>query len=234
MTDFAAPLVVLHGALQSKAALEPLRAALGSEVDVIALDLVGHGGRYVPDVLGTNDLARDVLAQLDEAGVRSAHFYGYSLGGYVALFLARHAPDRVRSVFAHATKLAWTPAVAEREAAALDPDVVASRAPKFAAALERTHAPQDWRRLATRFAELMRRLGERPDLTPDDMKAISCPVLLAVGDRDVLVTLDETAEAARTAPAGRLSVMPNVPHAFGAKVAPRVAFEWTSFLAEVR
>ncbi|PYE54760.1 alpha/beta fold hydrolase [Deinococcus yavapaiensis] len=233
MADSAAPLVVLHGALQSRAALAPLLAVLEGRADAIDLTLAGHGGRDIPDELTTSGLARDVLEQLDAASVRNAHFYGYSLGGYVALYLARHFPDRVRSVFAHATKLAWTPDVAEREAASLDPDALTARAPKFAAALERTHAPRDWRVLSAKFAALMRRLGEQPDLTHEDFGAMSCPVLFAVGDRDALVSIAETIDAYRAVSAGRLSVMPGVPHALSASLAPRVAFELEQFLREV-
>jgi pimeloyl-ACP methyl ester carboxylesterase len=41
---------------------------------------------------------RDALAVLDATGVERAHFFGYSLGGWVGYGLVRHAPQRLRSL----------------------------------------------------------------------------------------------------------------------------------------
>jgi 3-oxoadipate enol-lactonase len=66
---------------------------------VIAYDARGHGfsqptaGDYTIEQLG-----RDALAILDDAGVESAHVCGISLGGLTAMWLGVHAPRRVKSL----------------------------------------------------------------------------------------------------------------------------------------
>jgi 3-oxoadipate enol-lactonase len=66
---------------------------------VITYDARGHGfsqvtaGDYTIEQLG-----RDVLAILDDAGVESAHVCGISLGGLTAMRLGVSAPRRVKSL----------------------------------------------------------------------------------------------------------------------------------------
>ena len=68
---------------------------------VIRCDTRGHGGSDAPAGDYTLDrLGHDALAVLDAAGAPRAHVCGVSLGGLTALWLARHAPERVDRVVA--------------------------------------------------------------------------------------------------------------------------------------
>lgn len=62
------------------------------------LVLVGNRGSGRSDLLagpfGVTDMAGDVVAVLDDAGVRRAHTMGVSLGGMVAQELAIDHPDQ--------------------------------------------------------------------------------------------------------------------------------------------
>jgi pimeloyl-ACP methyl ester carboxylesterase len=60
----------------------------------------------------------------------------------------------------------------------------------------------------------MTSLGEGPDLEAGTLASIRQPVRLMVGDRDTVVTIDETRDAARTIPNGQLAVLPATPHPF--------------------
>jgi len=62
------------------------------------------GTPFTPD-----ELADDVLAAMDAAGVQRAHLVGHSLGAYLALLLAARWPDRVRRVVAEAPTLYMDP-----------------------------------------------------------------------------------------------------------------------------
>jgi pimeloyl-ACP methyl ester carboxylesterase len=42
--------------------------------------------------------AKDVVAVLDDLGIQSAHYWGYSLGGRAGWCLAKYAPERVKSL----------------------------------------------------------------------------------------------------------------------------------------
>lgn len=66
---------------------------------VVRHDTRGHGGSPVPPgPYRIDDLGADALAVLDALGVEAAHVVGVSLGGMTGLWLAAHAPHRVRTL----------------------------------------------------------------------------------------------------------------------------------------
>src|SRR5262245_1434341 len=134
--------ILLHGALGDASQLAPLAERLASVGGraVTVLELPGHGTTPLTDgSFGIEAFAHAVVDALDESGIADADFFGYSMGGYVALYLAATAPTRVRRVATLATKLAWTPEVAARESSLLDAATIRAKVPKFAAALEQRH-----------------------------------------------------------------------------------------------
>lgn len=95
------PLVLLHGGGMSWRAWRPVLPALTDHFDVFAPTMAGHrGGPVLPDgeVFNPLLLADYVERDLDAEGIETAHLVGNSLGGWVALELARRG--RARSVVA--------------------------------------------------------------------------------------------------------------------------------------
>ncbi|MGH2782135.1 MAG: alpha/beta fold hydrolase [Thermoleophilaceae bacterium] len=86
------PLVLIHPLGGELVVWEPVLGRLASEREVIAVDLPGFGGSP-PLVNGApatpQVLARAVASFLDEIGIGRAHVAGNSLGGWVALELAK-------------------------------------------------------------------------------------------------------------------------------------------------
>lgn len=227
------PTILLHGALGDARQLAPLAERLASAGgNAIVLELPAHGTTpLAPWPFRVEAFTEFVLAELDRRGIAQADVFGYSMGGYVALHLASAAPSRVRRVATLATKLAWSPSVAERETAMLDPVTIRAKVPKFAAALEQRHTAAGWEALLAHTGGLLRALGERPLLTPAVFKAIAQPVRIAVGDRDTTVTIDECVEAVRTLGHGELEVHPGTPHPFEKAPLERVARSVVEFFA---
>ena len=97
-----APALLLLNALGTTTDLWAAQAPLLSRVlRVIRCDTRGHGASGAPAGDYTLDrLGHDALAILDAAGAPRAHVCGLSLGGLEALWLARHAPERVDRVVA--------------------------------------------------------------------------------------------------------------------------------------
>ena len=58
----------------------------------------------------------------------------------------------------------------------------------------------------------MLNLGENPILKPSDFEDITIPVLLSVGDKDVMVTIEETTNVFRKFSNAQLYIMPNTIH----------------------
>src|SRR5690606_9297260 len=109
--------------------------------------------------------AENVLQLLDEGEVERIDIFGYSMGGYVALYLASIAPERVRSVATLATKFNWTPESAAREAAMFDLDAMAEKVPAFVSHLEAVHSGTGWKNVVERTRELLLSLGDDPVVT---------------------------------------------------------------------
>ena len=225
-------LVLLHGALGDTQQLAPLADRVGGDRRVAVIELPGHGATDLHgDRFGIEAFAEAVLREMTARDIHRADFFGYSMGGYVALHLAAVAPDRVTRVATLATKLAWTPEGAARETAMLDAATISAKVPKFAAALEARHTALGWKTLLGRTADLMRELGSRPVVTADVLATITQPVRIAVGDRDTTVTLDECAVAARQLPNGELEVHPRTPHPFEKSPVDRIASSLLQFFA---
>ncbi len=228
------PVVLLHGALGSEADLAPLQQALGTLVPVIALNLSGHGGRPLPTRLSMVEWAADVLTQLDTLGVRRAAFAGYSLGGYLALYLARHHPERVVGVMTLATKVVFDERTGRTLAHLADPLRVASRAPELSTHFAQVHAPQDWTCVAQANRQLFLDLAESPALTDDDLRAIRCPALVVSGAQDQIVSAQETERLAHLLTDGRLLLFRGQAHPLGVVPLQSLEPHLRSWLVEVR
>ncbi len=79
--------------------------ALSRAARVITLDNRGSGwSRIVPTPFTVRDMADDVVAVLDDAGLDAAVVMGLSMGGMIAQELALSAPDRVTGLALVATR----------------------------------------------------------------------------------------------------------------------------------
>ncbi|GMG93959.1 3-oxoadipate enol-lactonase [Cupriavidus metallidurans] len=73
----------------------PQMAALTAHYRVLRYDTRGHGRSALPSSsFGMRELAEDVIAIMDHAGIERAHFCGLSMGGMTGMYLARHHAGR--------------------------------------------------------------------------------------------------------------------------------------------
>lgn len=206
-------LLLLHGALYTSAEFAPVIQLISTSRNPLTLDFAGHGSTPLPETpLSIEYFGLQTLARMDQEGVDVADIMGYSMGGYVGLWLALHHPDRVGRVATLATKLQWDPETAAREASMLDPEKIEAKVPAFAATLSDRHGPHHWKDLTRRVASMLLRLGDDPPLTLAAAPSIQAPVRLMVGDRDSMVSIEETVEFYRVLPNAQLAVLPATPH----------------------
>ena len=91
------PLVLVHGIGHTWRGFRPMLPLLEQHFDVLAMDLPGFG--HSPplengDAPGPEVLADSVAEAMDAAGFETAHLAGNSLGGWIALELARRGRAR--------------------------------------------------------------------------------------------------------------------------------------------
>lgn len=92
------PLLLIMGHRFSSRLWYPALPALALRHRVIYFDNRGTGESSAGYGFSVQDLAEDARAVLDAAGVQTAHVYGVSMGGGIAMELAMRHPQRVRSL----------------------------------------------------------------------------------------------------------------------------------------
>jgi pimeloyl-ACP methyl ester carboxylesterase len=206
--------LLLHEALGSRTQLEPLKNILSERNQrVYSLNFSGHGGElFSKDGFGIDVFAQDVIRFLDEEKIEIIDIIGYSMGGYVASWLAHQYPSRVGSLITLGTKFDWTPESAQREIKKMDPEKIQVKLPAFACLLEHRHAPNDWKELMQRTTEMMFELGEQPLLTEKSISIINHPAKILLGDLDDMADRNYSEAVAAWLPHGEFHLLINTPH----------------------
>jgi len=91
-------LMLLHGYTGRGASMAAVARAFEHEFDTIAPDLPGHGRSVSAAARGFDACLADLVATLETAGHRRAHWLGYSMGARLALAVALRRPERVASL----------------------------------------------------------------------------------------------------------------------------------------
>lgn len=206
-------MLCLHGALGTSAQFDPLRPHFPEGFRLLAPNLPGHGGLPVDRPYALPDFAESVLADLDRAQIAQTDLFGYSMGGYLALWLAWKHPERVRRVVTLNTKLDWSPETAARMIGMFDPDKIVAKAPQLAETFAQVHAPADWRTVARYTADLLQTFGAGQGLPPEAFAQIACPVLVLRGELDTTVTAEESRQVAEWLPKGQYGEIAGGRHA---------------------
>ena len=205
-------LILLHGALGTMEQVDFLLSELKEDYDVHRLNFEGHGESGPTDSpFRMTYFAENVLGYMDEHSINEASFFGYSMGGYVALILAKNHPERVKKVATMGTILQWDEQVSERECRYLYPNKIKEKVPHFAEQLNDRHL-SGWERVVNKTRDMLQYLGTHPDIKGSEWKNINCPVRLHVGDRDATAGLAQTIEIYRKIEQSELVVLPKTGH----------------------
>ncbi len=210
------PLILLHGATSTAARdfrgqLPSLRKAFRCYTP----DARGHGRTpwdTARDGFSAEWLTDDTLAFADALDLDTFHLLGFSLGAMTALRVAVRATHRLRTLVVVGISAEREPraSVARR---LMDPVRIDRADAAWAADLARRHDPVQgegaWRALLPAIA---RDVATQTLLTPRQIRTIDPPTLVAVGDRDPFVPVDDAWRLSRSVLDGRLLVLPDAGH----------------------
>jgi pimeloyl-ACP methyl ester carboxylesterase len=222
------PVVLLHPFPCDREFWLPVAAVLESRYRLILPDLRGHGDSEIgegPALMAKH--ARDIARVLDAAGMGKAAFVGCSIGGYILFEFWRRFRERVTSLVlcdtrpqadtaeGHANRLKAAATVLEqgtepfiesmipkligRTTVATRPDLVDG-----ARAMMRKMSAED-------ISQVQRGMAERPDSVAD-LKTISVPTLIAIGEEDVLATVADGELMRQNIAGSQLKVIPKAGH----------------------
>lgn len=206
------PIIFLHGALGTKHQFDQLLKEVKTKREIHAITFEGHGGA---DLKGRpfriEHFVENVLDYMDKEGIEKADLFGYSMGGYVALYLSKIKPERIGKISTLGTILEWNKEIAEKEAAFLIPDKIKEKVPKFAKILSEQH-PNGWETVVNKSREALLNLGENPVIAADEWKELEHPVRIHVGDRDQTADPIKSIQVCSKLKRGELVVLPNSYH----------------------
>ena len=204
------PLVLLHGGIATAETWAGQAGPLSEHYRVYVPERRGHG--HTPDVDGpiTYDLmAADTVAFLKEMVGGPAHLVGWSDGGIVGLQVILSDPGLVHSLVAIGTNFHHDGGLFTPAEAGMQPDAPFLAHFRDLYAASSPDGPDHW---PVVFEKLMRMWTEEPTLIVEDLARIEVPVLVMVGDDDV-VRFDHTTAFYEALQRGQLAVVPGASHA---------------------
>ncbi len=205
-------IILLHGALGSKDQFEELIPLLNDSYAVHTFNFDGHGGEKPVEVFSVEHFSKNLVDYVRSHQLEEPVIFGYSMGGYIALYTAAQFPGLFSEVITLGTKFEWSPEIAEQEIKMLNPDLIEAKIPPFAQYLKSLHEPFDWKAVMNQTADLMMRLGENPLLTEDMLRQVVSSVQLNLGEEDNMITEEETVQVKNIIRKATFRKIPELPH----------------------
>jgi pimeloyl-ACP methyl ester carboxylesterase len=200
------PVLMLHGGISdSEMLVDPLEPALGERFRIVAFDRRGHGRTADTDApFHFDDMATETIGAIEKLIAGPAHLVGWSDGGNVALLAALRRPDLVRSLVLIGANFHFDGNMPMGPGSGPGPKMMVDRYGE--------RSPDGAEHFAVVFEKSRAMWAAEPTLTTDDLRRISAPALVLVGDDD-LMTLAHTTALYESLPQGQLAVIPGTSHA---------------------
>ncbi|MEO8700407.1 MAG: alpha/beta hydrolase [Kofleriaceae bacterium] len=202
-----APVILLHGGLGNSDHWAFQVPDLAKHYQVIVIDSRNQGrSTFAATKVTYHAMAADVLAVMDELGLKAAAFVGWSDGGEIALDLAVNNPARVTKLFVFG---------ANYDAKGSKPRTGTSTT--FASYASKCRSDfakisKNPKQYAAVIASLNPVWTTAVIFTKAQLRSIQAPAVIADGDHDEIIELDQIKEMAQLIPNAKLVVFPNTSH----------------------
>lgn len=205
-------IVLLHAALGMSEDLDPLAKALAkTDYQIHQMNFSGHGGTEFSDSFGIQQFSHELEDFILIHNIKHCIVFGYSLGGYVALYTASRMPGLLGKIITLGTKFDWSNDTLTKELRMLNPELMLEKVPAFAETLDKKHGAH-WKKLVIKTAHMMKEINEKNFLNSDALKKIDTAVLLGLADRDQMVSLNETLNVFKTLLKSSMYMLPGSKH----------------------
>jgi pimeloyl-ACP methyl ester carboxylesterase len=196
--------VLLHGGLSKTASWDYLMVPpLEDEFHVFAYDRTAHGFTGdQPGSLHFDFQTQEAIAYLEDIVKEPAHLIGWSDGGNIALMVAIQRPDLVKSVVAIGANYHFSGVVQAFD----NPEVSQDDQAEY-----NLISPDAPHTLLEKIIRMYAIWGSEPTLMLEEIATIQCPVLVLVGDDDV-IDHAHTVALYEALPLGQLAIIPGTSH----------------------
>ncbi|CAB4600459.1 unannotated protein [freshwater metagenome] len=196
--------VLLHGGLSKTSSWDYIMVPpLEDQFHVFAYDRTAHG--FTGDQSGSLHFdfqTLEAIAYLEDIVKEPAHLIGWSDGGNIALKVAIARPDLVKSIVAIGANYHFSGVMQAFD----DPEISEDDQAEYN--LISPDAPHTLLEKTIRMHAIWE---SEPTLTLEDISTIQCPVLVLVGDDDV-INHSHTIALFEALPLGQLAVIPGTSH----------------------
>lgn len=181
------PLILLHGQFATASMFYPILNELVHHRQVVLIEQQGHG--HTADInrpLSFAQMGLDTAELLSQLEITEADVFGYSGGGTVALQLAKSNPNLIRKLALASTVNSmdgYFPYIAE--------GLKHASAEGFPSQMKQEYErvaphPENWSKLIAKGAEMANDADKGDFLEPMQLQQITVPVLLLIGDNDII------------------------------------------------
>jgi pimeloyl-ACP methyl ester carboxylesterase len=203
------PLLLLHGNSGSIKTMEYQIPELSKHFKVVAVDSRAQGkstdsNREITYAL----MASDMNELIEKLKLGSVYIVGWSDGGNIGLELAFAHPEKVRKLITFGANYTYENFMAASDSVVMNPND--SLIIKTSAFLQMYKAGFD--RISPEKRNKLTDLTQKyPNFTKELLKQIKIPVLIVVGDHD-LITLEQTIALFTNLPHSQLFIVPGATH----------------------
>ncbi len=205
-------IILLHGALGDEYQLQRLADLLEPNYKCYTVNFYGHGDdskNESPFSIG--NFSKQIREFILANNLVGAPIFGYSMGGLVAMHLARFYPSLPGKIVTYGTQYNWSIANADKELTHLNPDAILEKVPTYADLLKTRHG-RNWIKVLERTAQTMLEMGVRNPIGLTDYPNIKHEVLILRGSRDAMVSGKYSKEIANFLPNGTYQELEGQPH----------------------
>lgn len=212
---------MLHGALGSQNQFDTVLPFLQNRFEIYRFNFSGHGGASFNSRFDIHQFSNELERFVSRSNLTQPAVFGYSMGGYVALYSASRYPQLLGTIITLGTKFDWSERTVSKETAGLNPELISKKVPHFAEKLHSTHAPTDWKEVVQKTADLMQDISINQYLTDDRLNSVNSTVILGLGAEDNMVSEAETDVVAQAIPDSEMIILEKTPHLIE-KASPKV------------
>lgn len=201
------PVLLIHGGLGYSEVWGAQVADLSRDHTVVVADSRGHGRSMRNAEPFSYDLmASDYIALLDYLKIEKTALVGWSDGGIIGLDIAIHHPERLTRLFAQAAN--------SKVGGVNQPGMDSGTFVAYVAKAEEVYrkispTPAEYKAFYTQIEDMWE---SQPNWSDDDLKKITTPTAIVVGDHDEVIRREHTDYLARTIPGAKLVILENASH----------------------
>jgi len=202
------PVVLLHGGLGNSDHWAFQVPALAKHYRVIVIDSRNQGrSTFAKAKLSYHTMAGDVLAVLDELGITQTAIVGWSDGGEIGLDLAINHPDRVERLFVFGANYDANGSKDRKSGSSATFNAYAVKCKSDFMKISKNP-----RAYADVVDSLMPVWKSSQSFTKDQLRAIKAYTVVADGDHDEIIRLEQIKEMSELIPNAKLVVFRDASH----------------------